>query len=318
MEKLDICKIAADASTLFETTNTDLKKDYIVRNIELYNQIATAVDGSRGSFGTGYPFYVLDKNLHGHLPVIDEQIRYNFELINAIKASNHDTWPCLNCLTEKSKTMPDLKSICKPCPHIEDLLKPRKVINRLPDIDMWMVCKDNYINVAKEELIALFQKYNLQPSDINPIQTIEDLSQIACDLSNGIMPEKLLPLDAHIIGYSTILSLIEQVPAVLKQAVDSKKVPYLPIYPVSYRKTWQYDDTAYNFIYDYLSAFTEFNFETNLQQALDETRAIVADSYSPEQLFNFLIASAQDSNKRRFMTPALQETFKERIKSWKR
>lgn len=317
-ESINICKKAANASTLFEITNTDLKRDYIVHNIELYNQIVALVDGSRGSFGTGYPFYTLDRNLQGQLPIIGEQIRYNYELLNQIEDSSHSVWPCLNCLEEKCSIMPDLKSICKPCPNTSDTLKPRKIINRLPDIDMWMVCKDNYIDVAKEELSSLFCKYGLQSSDINPIQTIENIAQIAKDLDNGIMTQKLLSLDAHIIGYSTLLSLIEQVPSTLKQAIEEKKAPYLPIHPLSYRKTWQYDDVAYNYIYDYLSAFTEFNFDDNLQQALNETRAIVANSYSVEQLYDFLVASAQDSNKRRFQTLTLQKSFRERVELWKK
>lgn len=214
--------------------------------------------------------------------------------------------------------MPDLKSICKPCPHIDKELKPRKIINRLPDIDMWMVCKDGYIDVAKDELSALFYQYNIHPSDIDPIQTIDDMSKIAEDLKNGIMPTKQLPLDAHIIGYETIASLIEQVPTILQQATEENKIPYLPIRPLSYRKVWQYDDEAYNFIYDYLSAFTEFSFEDSLQQTLTKTRSIVASSYSFDQLYDFLIASAQDSNKRRFKTLELKDRFRERIESWKK
>ena len=33
-----------------------------------------------------------------------------------------------------------------------DSLKPRKLINRLPDLDMWIVCKDGKVEVAQEEL----------------------------------------------------------------------------------------------------------------------------------------------------------------------
>lgn len=317
---INICRKAAEASTDFENSNTELKQQYLIRSVELYNSIIAKVDGNRGSFGTGYPFYALAKNpINGKpLPIIEEQIRYNNELIDTIENSQYTSWPCYDCLLEKSSTMPDLKSICKPCPHVDKALKPRKIINRLPDIDMWMVCKDTYIDTVKDELLTLFSEYNLYPSDINPIQTINDMVKISQDLKNGIMPEKTVPLDAHIIGYSTLSSLIEQVPAVLKQASEEHKVPYLPIRPLSYRKVWQYDDEAYNFIYDYLSAFTEFNFEDGLQQLLTETRSIVANNYSVEQLYDFLIASAQESNQRRFKALELKKIFGERIESWKK
>ena len=79
---INICRKVANISTEFELANTSLKRDYIVKNIELYNSIVKNLNICRGSFGTGYPFYALKKDLKGGtLPVIDEQIRYNNELI---------------------------------------------------------------------------------------------------------------------------------------------------------------------------------------------------------------------------------------------
>lgn len=314
---INICNKAANASNEFERNTSELKRRYLVHNIMLYNHIITKINGNCGSFGTGYPFYVLDENLTGQLPVIAEQIRYNNELISFAQNSGHTNWFCFNCLLQNSNTMPDLKQICKPCPNMEDELKPRKILNRLPDIDMWMIYKDSHFDDVKEELTRLFREYNFHTSDVNPIQTIEDLTIITQDLERGIMPEKRLPLDAHIIDYQTISSLIEQVPFVLKQASIDSKTPYLPIHPLSYRKTWQYDDTAYNFIYDYLQSFTDFNFDENLKQLLIETRNIIAKSYSFEQLYQFLIASGPASAKNRYKTLALKQNFKERIDSWK-
>jgi hypothetical protein len=46
------------ASTTFEKANTELKRKYLKWNIEVFNIIAASVSVSRGSFGTGYPFYV--------------------------------------------------------------------------------------------------------------------------------------------------------------------------------------------------------------------------------------------------------------------
>lgn len=75
--------------------------------------------------------------------------------------------------------MPDLKTICKPCPNVPDLLKPRKLINRLPDLDMWVVCEDGKVEETQKELIILLDNYNMRTSDVNPILTIDDISRMA-------------------------------------------------------------------------------------------------------------------------------------------
>ena len=74
------------------------------------------------------------------------------------------------------------------------------------------------------------------------------------------VPKIFLPIDAHIMEQSKLEELISQVPDELRLTKLEGRKPYLPIRPKSLRKKWQYDDEAYNFIYDYLSAFTAFNF----------------------------------------------------------
>jgi len=223
-------------------------------------------------------------HLIGVLPVIDEQIRYNNGLITAVAESSHNVWHCATCLSRNSHMMPNLKQMCKPCANMDDELKPRKVLNRLPDLDMWTVCDEKSISFAKDQIVELFGKNSISSSDTNPIKTMYDVGVIAEALKMGVMPNRIIPIDAHIIGYSKLFSLIEQVPYVLKSSLSNGEVPYLPILPLSYRKDWQHDDSAYNFIYDYLSAFTEFNFDDSLNSVLSDTRNAVATNYSPEQL----------------------------------
>lgn len=57
------------------------------KNIDIINEVMQFTIGYCGSFGTGYPFYALDKNFEGELPVIQEQLRYNEELKNTILKS---------------------------------------------------------------------------------------------------------------------------------------------------------------------------------------------------------------------------------------
>ncbi len=59
----DITELTESASTTFEKANTELKRKYLIWNIEAFNMIVSTVSVNRGSFGTGYPFYALDDKL---------------------------------------------------------------------------------------------------------------------------------------------------------------------------------------------------------------------------------------------------------------
>lgn len=318
---INICRKAAIASNNYEKENSKIKKQFILRNIEDFNEIAKKAEGFKGSFGTGYPFYALGPELTGDLPIIGEQIDYNNKLLETVKNTDYKNWTCSECIAKNYKIMPDLKQVCKLCPNMDDELKPRKVINRLPDIDMWMVCESDRIKKAKDFLVLLFKIYNFRTSDVNPVETIDDVIEISSNIKNGIMPDKNLPLDAHIIPYEDLINLISQVPQKIKEANSNGTTPYLPILPLSYRKSWQKDDTAYNFIHDFLSSLTEYNFDGDLLKILKETRRVLANKYSFEQLYDFLMQTGPDSVKRRHTTSKpeniLKLTFKERIDSWK-
>ena len=317
IKPIDICGAVAEISNGYEKNNSDLKKKYIIQNINLINIIMKNIKGYCGSFGTGYPFYVLG-NEEEPLPIIEEQIRYNNELSEDARKSNCDIWYCATCLAQNGRNMPDLKQICKSCPEVEDFLKPRKVINRLPDVDIWMICQDDYIEDAKKTLSFLFDQYDMRASDIDPIRTILDVGEITNSLLRGIMPNKMLPLDVHIIEYSKFSELVEQVPFVLQQSVESEVMPYLPIHPISLRKTWQYDDEAYNFIFDFLFSLTPFNWEDDLLQKLTQSRSIIANCFTDKQLYDILQLLASKSVIRRFETKQLKKVYKERTESWRK
>ncbi len=305
------------ASSTFEKTNTELKRKFLIWNIEAFNIIASHVSVNKGTFGTGYPFYVLDKNLEGKLPIISEQIRYNRELIRNGEPFQKSIWLCKPCLDRKYSKMPDLKKICKPCPNMIDKLKPRKLINRLPDLDMWLICEDGKIEIAENELKKLLEFYGMRPSDKDPMKSIEDISEISEMLKNNIIPKIFLPIDTHIVEYSEIKKLIKKLPEELRESKKEGRKPYLPIHPISYRKQWQYDDEAYNFIYDYLSAFTAFNIQDDLQKELENSRYMVSTEFESEELFQILLNSATISNNRRFHTPELEDIFIEKVEQWK-
>lgn len=62
---MNICLEAVEGSNKFERNNFEdnsIKKMYIKKNIDIINEVMQFTTGYCGSFGTGYPFYALDKN----------------------------------------------------------------------------------------------------------------------------------------------------------------------------------------------------------------------------------------------------------------
>ena len=315
----EITRLVEKASTDFEKNNNELKRKYLLWNITAYNLIASKVDSKVATFGTGYPFYALDSNLNGKLPIITEQIRYNRQLIKDNTQVQDSEFRCKSCLDRNYKKMKDLKTICKPCPNMPNSIKPRKIINRLPDLDLWLICEDGKVAETEKQFKNLLEENNMLPSDVDPMTSIEKACEISELLRKGKLPPKymFLPIDTHIVEYSNISELIDEVPNELKWAEENKEVPYIPIYPFSLRKEWQHDDTAYNFIYDFLSAFTPFNFPDELSNKLNKSRKEVANMYTDAELYSFLIKSATDANARRFKTPELRKIFKDKMNLWK-
>lgn len=319
MEKsIKFCIDAAISSNIFEKNNSELKRLYILRNIEQIKRIMSSTKGYVGCFGTGYPFYVLNGDMQGQLPIIEEQIRYNNELINFALISEHETWVCANCLNEFGNTMSDLKQRCYKCNQIEKELRPRKVLNRLPDIDIWMICEDDKVEIAKREIQDKLLKSNIYPSDIDPVRTIEDIFEITRSIESEQMPTQNLPLDIHIIKYSEILSLINYVPGIIAESIAHNAIPFLPIHPISLRKRWQYDDTPYNFILDFLLSFTPLEIDETLNYAINQSRAEITSHLSLTELKQILLAVSPDSVKRRLRTKEIQDRYESRIKSWKK
>lgn len=315
---ITICSDMADISTRFEKNNSMLKTNYYIKNIQMYNSIVKSAEGFRGTFGTGYPFYALDGNLSEKLPIIDEQIRYNEELKQEVQKSGKSIWTCGLCLKRNESIMPDLKQVCKPCPRMVDGLKPRKVINRLPDVDMWTICDDNKIEENKKRLAQEFKNNHYLSSDINPTETFKNVEEIVTDLEQGKMPFKYLPLDAHIVGYSDFVSLVAFLPYEMDRAHAAGEVPYLPIHPWSYRKDWQKDDVAYNFIFDYLYSLTEFECDPLLKYQLTTSRNQLVNKYGVDYLYDTVLSVSSDSVKRRLKTKEVQSCLKERLSKWKK
>lgn len=311
------CSDVAKMSTEFEKENTEIKRKYLIRNIKKISDIMQSIKGCKGTFGTGYPFYVLDSNLEGNLPIIEEQINYNKRLMDNAVSSKYDTWTCADCLEQNGYLMDNLKVLCKPCPRMDNELKPRKVINRLPDIDMWMICEDDLVDYAKLMLPKLFNKENMHSSDIDIVGTIKEFRDITLDLKEGTIPSKYLPLDVHIIEYSKFKRILENTPLFIINRFCPQEVPYMPIHPYSLRKEWQKDDEAYNFILDFIYSLTPFNWDNELMELLNRDYNLMSSMFENDKIEELFLSIAPDSVKRRYKTGHLQKCLKKRIENWK-
>ena len=314
---IEFIEKTVNASNKFELTNTELKRQYIISNIILYNAIAQSISECKGTFGTGYPFYALNPDLTGALPIINEQLRYNNQLLEEAKTSTFDRWRCLECLKEKGITMENLKVMCKPCPGMDDELKPRKVINRLPDMDLWMMCDADKIETIKDPLQEALQRAGYKTSDVDPVSSIMDVCEIAETLQSGKMPKKKLPIDTNLKDAATLYALVYQIPDILDHSFRHGRIPYLPIHPLSLRKKWQKDDTAYNYVHDFLCSFTMLDMDPKMQKLVNEVRQYVAKKYDFNTLYQWTITTGTASVPRRFETPALKEYSRKKFESWK-
>lgn len=313
--------MAAEASTLFEITNTDLKRYYIEMNIKEIVDCMKNVSCFCGAFGTGYPFYVTDEEHNFSLPVITEQLRYNDELLQHAMKSIFFEWSCDRCLSINGSKMPDLKCFCKSCDRIEDQLKPRKVINRLPDLDIWMICQDDQFDNAKSALEKNLYKKNMKTSDNDVLGTVRDVASISLSLANGVFPDKWLPLDIHILKESEFFDVLSKVSSEIFNSINEGTKPYVAIWPDSLRKTWQKDDTPYNFIFDFLFSLTPLDMDSSIRNKIDQVRnsiALMLKKFNSDEnvASNLLFAISSDATKRRFENSQLQKVYEGRLKKW--
>ena len=183
---------------------------------------------------------------------------------------------------------------------------------------MGMICQDDKVEEAKRVMVELFKSYGMHTSDVDPVGTVDELDEIVTQLEEGRMPSKMLPLDVHIISYSEFASLLDEIPFAICNAMDTNVTPYLPIHPQSLRKTWQYDDTAYNFVLDFLLSMTPFNWERKLDRKLQLSRMVIGDMFTEEDLKSILEKVSPDSVKRRMETKQLQKSYERRVSTWKK
>ena len=131
------------------------------------------------------------------------------------------------------------------------------------------------------------------------------------------MPRKFLPVDTHVIEISKLERLIKQIPRVMTYSKSNNMNPYLPIHPISYRKKWQYDDEAYNFIFDFLYSFRLFSDDKELNVLVSSVRNEITKCYNENELVKIVYDISPDSTKRRMQTSEIEENLRKKFSRWK-
>ncbi len=334
----DIVGMAVSASNNFEglgeTEGAAYKRRYIQNIYNLYRQVGRSSNHALGMFTTGYPGYNLA------LSEIGEQYRYNHELLKQIKELGIEsmTWKCGGCLMDNYHKMPNLKQICYPCQSISDAVKPRKIINRLPDLDVWFVYDDaqKFFQFEAEtnaiflshEIERELAKRNLYTSDVDPIRTINDMYEISESLKKFTIPKTNLPVDVHLVGINYLKNLIQSVPEYMVYRLSGEPGE-LKINPYSLRKTWEFDEAGYNYIFDFLLSFTvvplkkekgEYDYvseENELISLVNETRKLIVNHFDVDEIYSVLQSVSGLPAKRRLETQNVQDEFLAKLLNWK-
>ncbi|MBQ8451832.1 MAG: hypothetical protein IJ538_03550 [Clostridia bacterium] len=329
----EITQFVREISDEYEQINDLRKLAYIEKNINQLLKLGKQ-SGCEGVFGTGYPYYVLsskstfdfDENnnpkIHlktltksGEIPIVQEQLRYNKELYELGLNYKKQKYHCHKCLSQE--VLQNLKERCYVCTFIKKEVSPRKIINRLPDMDMWYVADDDKIQQLTTNIYDSMFKLNLYPSDISPMRTINDMVEIVESLRNGESPEHFLPIDVHVVGRNYLKGLIKQIPEVFNAAYKMNTIPYIPISPYSLRRGWEKKDSdPYNFVYDFLFSFSSMGLDPELTELVDDVRYEIATKYD----FDYLLETVRRHSpldERRLNQKELVAVLKRRIELWK-
>lgn len=340
----DVVNSAVIASDTFEElgrtkAGVEIKKKYIQANYDLYREVGRASQHAVASFTTGYPGYNLS------LKEIDEQYRYNHELLKQIQALGIASmqWKCGGCLIKNYEKMPNLKQVCYPCTNTPAEVKPRKILNRLPDLDIWYVYDDseafnshpNDLGIENrlmlmDELQTELAKRNMHTSDISPITTINEMAEVSKALKNFSMPNIHLPVDVHIVGLEYLKNLIQNVPQYMALKLSNTSSENLKINPDSLRKTWEFDSDGYNFVFDFLLSFSVIplsklnrNYpytqkEKELIELVNMIRSQVVQIFDEEEIMKVLLSVSGAPAQRRLQSQSLLDEFYTKIGvNWK-
>ena len=182
-----------------------------------------------------------------------------------------------------------------------------------PSINMWMICEDGSLASSQIQLTKSLAQCGLPTTESGT-----DFNQINEELTAGVMPKKFLPVKAHIIPYSRLVDLINEIKPEIIDAVDQNRKPYLPVHPKTYTSKggWQYEEKAGNFVQLFLGSFTEFNLAPEVAEELAKARYTLCKKFSSTALYRILLATSDAEEKKKFDDEELSMAYSVRINSW--
>lgn len=296
-----------DMAVRFIDDESVLKEKYFDTQFIDFDRSVQSVEGVIGTFGTGYPFYA--KKESGGIYRIGEMTRYirTFkEPLDRDRKRDYGAWICGVC--EVVKSLPDLKTHCKPCDSVD--FKPRDIFRALPDLDYWVIVEDGAdLEKILPTIEANIKSDGFFTSDEDVTKAIKATNQAMRDILKGNMPDTKLPIDLHVVTKSQLLSCIGDVNLALAKGLT------VPITPISLHKKWEKADAPYDFLKDFLFSLTPNNWrESECVQALGDARVAAREIVGDDAVA--IVSNMAEKEARQLNTPGIREALKKRVEAW--
>lgn len=260
----------------------------------------SALDGLRGCFGLGYPYYAVDQRLglSYRVPEIGAFVAKTTASATYARTSPSASWPCVECQT--TTQLPDLKTNCKPCE--KTLFRPRDLFKALPDIDVVLVL-DTETRRREQEVETLLVSLGLRQSDTDIRGSVNSTILALA----GVEGEHV-PVDAHIWNLDEFRECclrIQAAPLDTNVIINSR----------SLHTKWE--DNPVNFWFDFVFSLTEVGVvDPELQRLVDDTRRALVSTLGSEGLES---ATKRASGRARLILddPNMRNVFLGKVSSWR-
>lgn len=156
--------------------------------------ILSGINGVLSVFSLGFPFYAIDsKGNQIAINEIDSFLEGIQNLIRSDEEKNPSGWECPSC--QRVNLLPNINGFCKPCD--KTVLKPRKIISAIPDLDVVALVEQPNCDTETEMRERLRENGYLQ-SDIDIYGSIIGTREAMSSFNQGRRTDYKIPIDLHI------------------------------------------------------------------------------------------------------------------------
>lgn len=278
--------------------------DYLINESKKAAEIIADEDGVLSVFSLGFPFYALNdcgdpvkvSEIDNFLDEVDKSITSDEE-------AGHSNWVCPSC--QRTNLIPNVNLFCKPCERV--LLKPRKILGAIPDLDMIAVVDE--INPTLEQRITgCLYKSGYRQTDPNIYRSIIETNKALSLINIGIYPRFYkIPIDLHLWSKENFESSLNRI-------MDGETA--VGISTRSLYEEWV--DRELNFLFDFtFSLTTNLTKNNSIEQLTINARRSIANRYTNQEISQ-IIAWVSPRAKRLMECSPVMEVFLAKIEKWRK